>query len=242
MHSINPASLPRKRSPGVDRPGRESGVIEPQSPQFSRSEEAAAQLRSEIFSGAAEPRSLLAESAVAQRLGVSRVPVREALFTLEREGLVQFSATGRAFVKELTPRDFEELFTLRLALEPLAARLAAPNLAEDAGLLEKNVAATQRARSVQEVTRLDLEFHEIILEASGNARLLKLWRSLRCELQLWLGRLHRSHQFQTRATRDQTVEAHRDLLECFKTQTSATSERLMRQHIQGWRDWLPLSP
>jgi DNA-binding GntR family transcriptional regulator len=60
--------------------------MKPQMPASSRSDEAASQLRSEIFSGAAEPRSLLAESAVAQRLGVSRVPVREALFTLNVRG------------------------------------------------------------------------------------------------------------------------------------------------------------
>ena len=215
--------------------------MKPQMPASSRSDEAASQLRSEIFSGAAEPRSLLAESAVAQRLGVSRVPVREALFTLEREGLVQFSASGRAFVKELAPQDFEELFTLRLALEPLAARLATSTLRDNAVSLEKNITATRRAKSVQEVTQLDLEFHELILEASGNARLLKLWRSLRGELQLWLGRLHRTHQFQTRATREQTVEAHSEVLRYFKNQTSNACERLMRDHIQGWREWLPLS-
>jgi DNA-binding GntR family transcriptional regulator len=127
--------------------------------------------------------------------------------------LVQFSASGRAFVKELAPQDFEELFTLRLALEPLAARLATSTLRDNAVSLEKNITATRRAKSVQEVTQLDLEFHELILEASGNARLLKLWRSLRGELQLWLGRLHRTHQFQTRATREQTVEAHSEVLQ-----------------------------
>ena len=63
----------------------------------------------------------MAESAAARELGVSRVPIREALFTLEREGLVEFSDTGRAYVKELSPHDFEELFVLRLALEPVAA-------------------------------------------------------------------------------------------------------------------------
>jgi DNA-binding GntR family transcriptional regulator len=167
--------------------------------------------------------------------------VREALFTLEREGLVQFSATGRAFVKELAPQDFEELYTLRLALEPLASRLAAPRLRDDAIPLEKNIAATRRAKSVHEVTHLDLEFHELILEASGNARLMKLWRSLRGELQLWLGRLHRTHQLQTRATREQTAAAHNEVLQYFKNQTSNACERLMREHIQGWREWLPLS-
>ncbi|WP_395743809.1 GntR family transcriptional regulator [Prosthecobacter sp.] len=206
----------------------------------SRSDSTATRLRTEILNGTSAPGALLAESAVAKRLGVSRVPVREALFALEREGLVEFSPTGRAFVKDLTPQDFEELFVLRLTLEPLASRLAAPALKEDVSKLEKNLAATRRARSVQEVTLLDLEFHQIILEASGNARLLKLWRSLRGELELWLGRLHRSHQLQTRETLKETVEAHQSIIESFQSQGAAACERLMREHILGWREWLPL--
>lgn len=177
---------------------------------------------------------------MARELGVSRVPVREALFALEREGLVEFSETGRAYVKELSPHDFEELYVLRLTLEPVAARIAATVLREDASALEKNITATSRASSLIKVTHLDLDFHEIILEAGGNARLLKLWRSLRSELELWLGRLHRSKQIQTHGTREETVSTHRDLLECFRTQSPAVCERKMRQHILGWREWLPV--
>jgi DNA-binding GntR family transcriptional regulator len=205
-----------------------------------RSDSAASLLRAEILSGSTAPGALLAESAVAKRLGVSRVPVREALFALEREGLVEFSPTGRAFVKALTPQDFEELFVLRLALEPLASRLAVPALKTNLSQLEKNLSATHRARTVHEVTRLDLEFHQLILEASGNARLMKLWRSLRGELELWLGRLHRSHQLQTQETLNETVHAHQSIVEAFRSQSPATCERLMREHILGWREWLPL--
>jgi DNA-binding GntR family transcriptional regulator len=205
----------------------------------SRTDSATAALRRQILSGEASPGELLAESAVARRLGVSRVPVREALFTLEREGLVEFSGTGRAYVKDLTPRDFEELFVVRLALEPPAARLAAPALRQDAALLLDNLAATQRARTVQQVTQLDLDFHEIILTASGNTRLLKLWSSMRAELELWLGRLHRHHQFQTSETQRETIAAHTAIVQGFRTQSPAECERHMRQHILGWREWLP---
>lgn len=73
----------------------------------SRTDRTTSLLRQEILSGKTKPGHLLAESAVAVRLGVSRVPVREALFTLEREGFVEFSGTGRAFVKSLSPQDFK---------------------------------------------------------------------------------------------------------------------------------------
>lgn len=208
----------------------------------SRTDYAASLLRQEILSGKMEPGDLLAESAVAVRLGVSRVPVREALFTLEREGFVEFSGTGRAFVKALSPQDFDELYTLRLALEPLAARLASPLVTSDARLLEKNIKDTNRAKTMLDVTRLDLEFHEIILEASGNGRLLKLWRSMRGELELWLGRLHRRHQVQKLDTRAETMRSHQTIVDCFKQQTPAACESLMRKHITGWREWLPVLP
>lgn len=211
---------------------------QPQKSQ-NRTDDTLRRLRSDILRGVLKPGVLLAEAAVAGRLGVSRVPVREALFALEREGLVHFSDTGRAYVKALTPRDFEELYTLRLALEPLAARLAAPSLKADAGALEKNIKATARAKTLSDVTRLDLEFHEIVLEASGNARLLKLWRSMRGELDLWLGRLHWQHQGQKLDTRDETIRAHEAIVDCFKRQTPAACDSLMRRHITGWREWLP---
>ncbi len=192
--------------------------------------------------GHVEPGALLAESAVAQDLGVSRVPVREALFALEREGLVEFSETGRAYVKELSPRDFEELFVLRMTLESAAASLAAPAIREDASTLLRNIAATRKARSLSDVTRLDLEFHELILELSGNARLLKLWRSMRGELEMWLGRLQRQHRGQKLDTREQTAASHEKLVEAFHSHSSAACERLTREHIVAWREWLPVLP
>jgi DNA-binding FadR family transcriptional regulator len=120
--------------------------------------------------------------------------------------------------------------------------LAAPHIKRDPILLETNLVATAQATSLHEVTQLDLDFHELILVASGQRRLMELWRSLRSELELWLSRLHRSHQIQTRDTRQETVGAHRGLLDCFMTQPPATAERFMRTHIQGWREWLPVMP
>ena len=215
--------------------------LSPPPPAPSRSDSTVSALRRQIVRGDFPPGERLAEAAVARRLGVSRVPVREALFTLEREGLVEFSVSGRAFVKDLTPDDFEELYLLRMTLEPLAARLAANAFKADATALEENIAATAKARELSEITRLDLEFHELILRASGNSRLLKLWASLRGELELWLGRLHRSNLDNTRQTLTQTVDAHREIVNAFRTQKPAACERLLSKHIFGWREWLPLN-
>jgi DNA-binding GntR family transcriptional regulator len=211
-------------------------------PLLTRTEETTRRLRCGILDGSCPSGTLLAEASVARQLGVSRVPVREALFALEREGLVEFSATGRAYVRDLGPKDFEELYLLRLALEPLAARLAASHLQKDISALEENIRATEAAATLQDVTRLDLDFHQLILEASGHQRLRRLWRSLRSELELWLARLHRTHEMQTQDTRHATAESHRELLGTFLNQPADASERLMRSHIQGWREWLPTLP
>lgn len=205
-----------------------------------RSDHASAVLRRRIIDGVLEPGALLAESASARELGVSRVPVREALFALERDGLVEFSESGRAYVKELSPHDFEELYVLRLALEPMGAGMAAPRLRADLSALARNIQATRKAKTLKEVTRLDLDFHELILEASDNSRLLKLWRSLRGELELWLGQLHRRHQINRLDTRDGTAGAHEEIIQCFRNAKPEACEQLMRQHIQGWREWMPL--
>jgi DNA-binding GntR family transcriptional regulator len=204
----------------------------------TRSDATVHKLRTEITHGTLVPGTLLAEAAVARQLGVSRVPVREALFTLEREGLVEFSATGRAYVRELRPKDFEELYLLRLSLEPLAARLATPRLRLDSSELKKNIDATARAKSLHEVTQLDLDFHQIIMEASGQTRLTKFWLSLRSEMELWLARMHRELDSNSKPTREMTVTAHGDLLECVLNQPPAAVERLSKLHIQGWRHLL----
>lgn len=206
---------------------------------LTRTDATADRLRVDILQATLIPGEALAEAAVAKRLGVSRVPVREALFTLEREGLVEFSATGRAYVKELTARDVHELYAMRLTLEPIAARLATPAIRADATALAANVAATARAKSLPEVTGLDLDFHELILIAAGNARLLRAWRSLRWELGLWLGQFHRLRESRTRDVRDETVRAHTELVGMFRTQTPAACEQEIRRHVVSWKDWLP---
>ena len=200
---------------------------------------AGARLRQEILDQVRPPGALLAEAAVARELQISRVPVREALFALERDGLVEFSDTGRAYVKTLRPDDFQELFVLRLALEPLGAQLAVPAIRRDASRLESNLAATRRATSLRELTRGDLDFHEAVMEASGHARLIRLWKSLRSELELWLADMQQQLERRTKRTREATVADHEELLRCFREESPAAAERLMRQHIAAWGECVP---
>jgi DNA-binding GntR family transcriptional regulator len=211
-------------------------------PMTALADATVATLRKEILSGNLPPGTKLAEAPVAKRLGVSRVPVREALVILANEGLVQFKDTGRSFVKCLSKIDFEEIYAMRMVLEPVAARRAAANLGAHKALLEKNIQETAAATSVAQVTELDLDFHELILRASGNSRLLRSWRALRPELQLWLGSLHRQREVLLHDVRPKTVSSHRDLLNSLVSGSPDECEALMQRHIQGWKQWIPAEP
>lgn len=196
-------------------------------------------LRKAILSGAFAPGDRLPEAATAAQLHVSRVPVREAMLQLEREGLLTFDQRGSASVRKLTTQDFEEIFSLRLTLEPLAAELACLNRSElDLELLEANVARTRKATRLLEVTLLDVEFHDLIMRASRHSRLLRCWQDLKPQLEVWLHRMHQHYETETRRTRETTVREHNHLLALLRARKATAAADRMRQHTAGWREHL----
>jgi DNA-binding GntR family transcriptional regulator len=202
-----------------------------------------AALRAAVMDGSFAPGERLAEAVLARELRVSRAPVREAMMQLEREGLLDFDERGTARVKRLRAEDFEEIYTLRLALEPLAARLVAERTgAATFTVLEENIAATATAQTLPEVSRLDAALHETIIRASGHLRLVQCWAGLGHQVLLWLTQMQREHQTLSNRTRDETVAGHRELLEALRSGKGAVAAEAMRRHIIGWREWLPLTP
>lgn len=198
------------------------------------------QLRREIAQGVHAPGKMLAEPTLAAAMGVSRAPVREALLELERDGLVAFDERGRTRVCDMTAEDFEDLFVLRLALEPAAMAHAAKVFTDEhARRLEANIRATAGAKSLADLSLLDVEFHGLIMEVSGRPRLNSAWRSIRPQLELWLASLHRKHQRLTGKVREITVASHTELLEALRSGKAESARRLMHRHVQGWYEWLP---
>jgi len=199
------------------------------------------ELRRAIVSGDMPQGNSLREVALAEQLGVSRVPVREALIELERHGLVEFDDRGRTRVPVLTNKDLEEIYQLRLALEPLAARLAAAG-GEQAmfDALEQNIASTRRTKSVSELSLLDAEFHDIIVQGSGNRRLQQSWEAIRYQVELWLTHMHLQKQqlVMTRRTHDETVESHNGLLKTLQSGDADAVSEEMHRHIVSWRQML----
>lgn len=142
-------------------------------------------LRQQILRGVLKPNERLAVPDIALRLGVSQTPAREALQLLESERLVRIDAYKGARVSELDPDDCEELFFLRVALEPTAARLGAEQLSDrDLGRIGELVAEMTEAAATGDVDRFieaDWSFHEVHFEASGRPRLVELIMDLRRE-------------------------------------------------------------
>jgi DNA-binding GntR family transcriptional regulator len=204
-------------------------------------ESVAGQLRREILSGELSPGAPVTEIATAERLGVSRVPVREAMLVLEQEGLLVFGPRGRARVRSLSPGDHLEIYHARLSLERAAARLAAERCTdEDFAALEANIAATRRARTLAEVSLLDLDFHELIFRAARSPWLFRFWNLLRGELALWLSRLHREEHSVTRRVRESTSDTHTEYLGLLRARQGAAAEQHIEVHMRYWLEWMPM--
>jgi DNA-binding GntR family transcriptional regulator len=130
------------------------------------------ELRRLVITGELAPGTRLVEDRLAARLGVSRNPVREALQTLASEGFVDLLPRRGAVVAQVTADQAEGLFDVRMALEPLAARLAARNaspaqVAQLEAVLETARLATD-ARELDVLAGCNTEFHQLVVAASGN--------------------------------------------------------------------------
>src|SRR5712691_4745809 len=139
-------------------------------------------LREEILAGRLQPGAELAEVALSEQLGVSRGPLREAIGRLAAEGLVTVRPRRGAVVRSLSKEEFLELYQVREALEMMAVRLAVPRLAADdfatlQGLIETMAKHAER-EEVAEFFEANVAFHGHLFAASGNGRLLELYRQL----------------------------------------------------------------
>ncbi|MGW4244509.1 GntR family transcriptional regulator [Nocardia sp. NPDC004722] len=135
-------------------------------------------VRDDIIGGIYSPGQRLTEEAIAERYGVSRVPVREALRTLEAEGFASSRPYAGVFVAALTEEEAADLLEIRARLEPLcASRAALRRTPEQLGRLKELTALGQeavRAGRLEELARLNSRFHEVLAEASGSTLLAQL--------------------------------------------------------------------
>ena len=194
-------------------------------------------LREQIVGGSFFPGETLPESRVGEMLGVSRAPIREALTLLEREGLVEFDRRGTARVCEFDPEDVRELGLMRMVLEPAATRLAAQRRPKaDLDAIKENIDALKAVSRLEDVTRLDLDFHRLVFAAAGNKRLARAWENLLSQISLVMRRFHESmeQRVQTSTVRDLTIGAHTELFQAIRAGLPEEAETLARQHTTYW--------
>ena len=204
----------------------------PRAPRNNRATAVHLRLRKEIVSGYFPQGSALAEPVLAEHFHTSRAPVREALIALEREGLVTFEKTGRTRVRMIAAKDLREIMEARAALESMAASLANRNwTAADTEFVAKNIDAQEKARSLSELSRLDIDLHHRVMLRSGNARLLLLWEPLRWQYEAYLVEIFKRQSTGDYRPEPETVRAHRKLLKALSTGTPDEAAAAMMEHV-----------
>jgi DNA-binding GntR family transcriptional regulator len=190
-------------------------------------------IREQILSGERSGGEWLREDGLAESIGVSRTPVREALRHLAAEGLVLYQRNRGVQVQTWTMSDLNEIYGLRSVLEPYGCRLAATSGRADLEALsamnsDMEHAANATQPDLDRVTELNNDFHRLIIDASGNARLGDLVTS---NLQVPLVR----HTFSrySRSSLQRSMAHHRELVDALRAEDPDWAESVMRSHVHA---------
>ena len=187
-----------------------------------------------IVSGELPAGAAIDEKKLVERLSTSRTPFREAIGTLEREGLIEIRPYRGFFVRQLSRKDVEDLYDLRETLEAMAAKRAVERASDSdtdrlSSILDRAVQAL-RADDMAAYAAEDRRFHEFIAELSDNHALVDTLSRLALQIQMCRVIANRSRDFAERAA------AERDrILGAFRQRDAALAARLMAEHIADVR-------
>jgi DNA-binding GntR family transcriptional regulator len=185
-------------------------------------------IRESILSGSIPMGERIVETRVAEQLGISRAPIREALRRLAEERLVVERPRRGTFVREITASDFIDIYNVRIAIETGAIRLAARRGASTESIEETidEMAAAAASGNVQQVINLELRVHHQICEASGNEHLVALFNSVAGQIRLALALDDSGYE----DLRDIVVE-HLPLVEVLRSGDEDAAAAMVQQHI-----------
>ena len=194
-------------------------------------------IREAIMDGRLEPGARLKEEQLAQDLGISRTPVREALQRLSTEGLVQARPNRGTFVRGYEPAELDELYELRALLEGHTARRAAERLTEaqldDLRASCSRFEALSADTAVEELVQENGRFHDEIHSAAGSQLLIDMIRQV-----IKLPLVYRSYVWYSPDQKRSSEQAHRELVGAFERRDADAAEQIMRHHVLGARDVL----
>jgi DNA-binding GntR family transcriptional regulator len=198
---------------------------------LTRSESAYRRIKAAIFDFVLLPGEGFTESDMAERLGMSRTPVREALFRLELEGYVKVAFRSGWSVAPFDFHKLEELYDLRTVLECTAVdRLCAMVPMPDLGLLRAawQVAGEDRETDTAEVAALDEAFHATLVSAAGNQQMARVHAEVTDGI-----RIVRRLDFTQPARIHATYDEHAKILRAILARRADAAKLLLRTHIEG---------
>jgi DNA-binding GntR family transcriptional regulator len=182
-----------------------------------------------ILRGDVKPGERLVETRIAQELGTSQAPVREALRDLELLGLVESEAFRGSRVREFSNEELLDVFPVRAVLEELAAKLAARRLGGDVSTLEREVAEMLKAAKAGDTrTQVahDIAFHRALVEAAGNPMLLQAWLALGVEVPTAFG------VYWTYFDALELVEFHTPIVDAIRARDAPRAGAEARRHVR----------
>ena len=189
-------------------------------------------LRQAILRGELTPGQRLMEIQLAEQLGVSRTPVREAIRMLEQDGLAVMIPRRGAVVSKISGKNLRDVLEVRLALEELAVQLSCVRMEEDdyVALTEANrvFAETLQGDDIVKMAEADEHFHDIIYRASDNTRLLQLETQMREQMYRF-----RIEHLKEKSKRPQLIESHKEILEALRRRDADAATMAIRSHIKA---------
>jgi len=193
-------------------------------------------IRKEVSSGILKPGDQLEVNALAERFGVSRTPIREAIRTLVESGVLETRPRKGSFVRVLSAKQLLDLFQVAAELEGMACRLAALSLTkENVEAIERGLAKCTQAAEVQnnaEYAMANLDFHTAIHNASGNDWLIEQLRQLQINLNSY-----RTMPYEIRGRLKKSTDEHKIIYDAILSGDGEHACNLMRDHmmLQGKR-------
>lgn len=189
-------------------------------------------LRKAIVSGDIKPGERLMEVSLADQMGVSRTPVREAIRRLEAEGLVTMIPRKGTHVSELSVKDIMDVLEVRAVLDKLATDLASKRI-QSAQLkalesVHKQYIASVEKDNVEGAIKKDVEFHDIIYAASGNPRLVTVAASLREHIYRF-----RVMYMSGNLIAENVLNEHNEILQALREAQNNVASNLAEKHIRN---------
>ena len=189
-------------------------------------------LRNAILTGELSPGERLMEIKLADKLGVSRTPIREAIRKLELEGLVVNTPRKGAEVANISAEDLRDVLEVRRSLEVLAIRLACDKMTEETlELLHENIDAFKHsidAKATSDIASVDVSFHDIIYKSTGNNRLIQILNNISEQMYRY-----RFEYIKNKEAWNRLVEEHMNIYEAIKNRDKDLAVKSILLHIDN---------